>query len=478
MSDEPTSASLTVAGLAPEEAGRGIVRLGTAAMESLGVEPGDVLELRGRRTTVGKAMPPYGDDPDDVVRIDGTTRLNVGAAIDDRISVAKTSADPAERVTVALPPNISLRGAEPFLTRALRNRPLLRGDAVRIGFLGQPIAFVVTKTSPIGPVLVTGETQFSIRAEPLTEADLEAPAELPAVTYEDVGGLDPVITELVRAIEWPLRHPQLFERFNTEAPKGVLLYGPPGTGKTLLAKAVANATDANFITVKGPELLDKFVGESERAVREVFHRARQNAPAIVFFDEIDALAPERGESFDSHVTERVVSQLLTELDGIEELSDVLVLGATNRPDIVDRALLRPGRLEKVVYVPTPDRAAREAIFRVHTRGVPIADDVDLEALAAETDDYTGGDIEAVVREASMLAMAAFLAAHGEDATYTPATLDELGAEIVVTRANFEGALQTVKPSVTSEMREFYEAFTEELGGVVGETAEDAGLGFA
>jgi len=750
MSEPQTPESLTVAGLAPEEGGRGIARLGDRAMESLGVEPGDVVEIRGRRTTVAKAMPPYGGDPDDVVRIDGTTRQNAGVAVDDRVEVARTEARPAERVTVALPPNISLRGAEPFLTRALLNRPLVRGDAVRIGFLGQPIAFVVTKTSPGGPVVVNGETRFAIREEPLTEADLEAAVELPAVTYEDVGGLEgeleqiremielplrhpelfdrlgiappkgvllhgppgtgktliaravanevdaefisvtgpeimskwygeseqhlrelferaqadapaiifideidsiapsrdevtgeverrvvaqllslmdgleargdvivvaatnrvnaldpalrrggrfdreveigvpdrdgrleilqihtrgmplgegvdleeladrtygfvgadleslakeaamsalrrlrpsldldaeiippevldtleitasdfeeafagampsamreafveiptvtyedvgglePIKAELVRAIEWPLKHPLLFDRLGTEAPKGVLLYGPPGTGKTLLAKAVANATDANFITVKGPELLDKFVGESERAVREVFQRARQNAPAIVFFDEIDALAPERGESFDSHVTERVVSQLLTELDGIEELSNVVVLGATNRPDIIDRALLRPGRLEKIVYVPTPDEAAREAIFRVHTRGMPLAEDVDPGRLAAETDGYTGGDIAAIVREASMLAMTGFLEAHGEDAEYAAEDLEELGADLVVERADFERALERIKPSVTGEMREFYEEFKQELGGLV-EEEEESSLGFA
>jgi len=750
MADSRAPTSLTVAGLAPEEANRGIARLGRSVVDALGVEHGDVLELRGRRTTVAKAMPAYGGDPEDVVRIDGTTRLNAGTGIDERVEVSRAEAEPAESVTVALPPNVSLRGAEPFLTRALADRPLLRGDAVRVGFLGHPIAFVVTGTTPKGPVVVTPETRFSIRAEPITEADFETPVEMPAVTYEDVGGLgheleqiremielplrhpelfdrlgiappkgvllhgppgtgktliaravanevdaefvsvsgpeimskwygeseqhlrdifdeaqasapaiifideidsiapsrdevtgeverrvvaqllslmdgleargdvivvaatnrvnaldpalrrggrfdreveigvpdrdgrleilqihtrgmpleeavdlddladrtygfvgadletlakeaamsalrrvrpsidldaavvpgdvldsieitaddfeeafggtvpsamreayvelptvtyedvgglDAVKAELVRAIEWPLAYPWLFERFNTDAPKGVLLYGPPGTGKTLLAKAVANATDANFITVKGPELLDKFVGESERAVREVFQRARQNAPAIVFFDEIDSLAPERGESLDSHVTERVVSQLLTELDGIEELSDVVVLGATNRPDIVDRALLRPGRFEKVIYVPTPDRAAREAIFEVHTRGVPLADDVDLDRLASETEGYTGGDIEAIVREASMLAMNDFVSAHGERTEYTPAELDELSDDLVIDRADFEQAIEKVRPSVTESMVAFFEEFQQELGGLVTAEGEESRLGY-
>ena len=299
--------------------------------------------------------------------------------------------------------------------------------------------------------------------------------EVPDVTYDDVGGLDSVKHELVRAVEWPLAYPEMFESLHTHPPRGVLLYGPPGTGKTLLARAVANASGVNFISVKGPELLDKFVGESERAVREVFERARQTAPTIVFFDEIDALAPERGGSFDSRVTERVVSQLLTELDGIEELRGVFVVGATNRPDIIDRALLRPGRLEKLVFVPSPDLDSRREIFAVHTRGVPLADDVDLDELAERTEDYTGGDIEAIVREASMLAMEdALVAAEDSPTEIDPETLS---ADLVVTAAHFDAAIQKTRPSVTEQMHEFYERIADELGGVTEAESADARLGF-
>lgn len=325
---------------------------------------------------------------------------------------------------------------------------------------------------------VTGADFEETRRKIEPSAMREVFVEVPEVTYDDVGGLDPVKHELVRAVEWPLRYPGMFEKLHTEPLKGVLLYGPPGTGKTLLARAVANASGVNFISVKGPELLDKFVGESEKAVREVFQRARQTAPTIIFFDEIDAIAPERGGSFDSHVTERVVSQLLTELDGVEELSGVFVLGATNRPDVIDPALLRPGRLEKNIYVPIPDREARRAIFEVHTRGVAMDEDVNLDGLAEETEGYTGGDIEAIVREASMLAMDDVVTELvGEDETIDESKLDEATEGLFITRQHFARALRKIKPSVTEERREFYERLVDELGGEAEADVGDSNLGF-
>jgi transitional endoplasmic reticulum ATPase len=268
---------------------------------------------------------------------------------------------------------------------------------------------------------------------------------VPEVTYDDVGGLDDAKRELARAVEWPLAHPELFAEFGTKPARGILLYGPPGTGKTMLARAVANATDANFISVEGPELLDKFVGESERAVREVFRAAERNAPAVVFFDEIDAITTVRSEGDDdggSRAPERVVSQLLTELDGVEELSDVTVVGATNRPDRIDPALLRPGRLERVIEVPMPDRAARREILKVHAAGKPLAADVDLDAVADRLEGYTGSDIEAVVREAALLGIEARMA----DGT-GPAQ---------ITAAQFDRAVDAVGRSVDADQRDYYE----------------------
>ena len=268
------------------------------------------------------------------------------------------------------------------------------------------------------------------RVQPSAMRELQVA--VPEVAYEDIGGLDGAKRELVRAVEWPMRYPELFDAFQTDPPQGVLLYGPPGTGKTMLAKAVANATDANFISVKGPEVLDKYVGESEAAVRKIFEKARQNAPAVVFFDEVDAIAPKRGHDHGTQAVERVVSQLLTELDGVEPLEDVVVLGATNRPDIIDPALLRPGRFERLVEVPLPDEAARREIFGVHTESVPIAG-IDLDTLAAETAGYSGSDIAALVREASLLGIESYVTA-------------DSGAEPVVTADHFARALATVEPT--------------------------------
>ncbi len=281
--------------------------------------------------------------------------------------------------------------------------------------------------------------------------------ERPDVRFEDIGGLETAKHELLRAIEWPLRYPDLFEDVGIETPKGLLLYGPPGTGKTMLVKAAANASDANFLSVNGPELLNRYVGESERGVREVFETARQNAPTIVFFDEVDAIASERGGG-DNSAIERVVSQLLTELDGIRGRQDVVVVGATNRPDMVDAALLRPGRFEKLVAVQVPDRDAREEIFAVHTRDVPLGD-VDLDGLADRTEGYTGSDIEAVVREATMLAMEDTLRASENP---DPDAVD--ASTVSVDREHFAAALDAVGPSVDEGMRETYDEIAADVDG--------------
>ncbi|GAA0530659.1 CDC48 family AAA ATPase [Halorubrum ejinorense] len=281
--------------------------------------------------------------------------------------------------------------------------------------------------------------------------------EVPDVSWDQVGGLEGTKERLRETIQWPLEYPEVFEELDMQAAKGVLMYGPPGTGKTLLAKAVANESESNFISIKGPELLNKYVGESEKGVREVFSKARENAPTIVFFDEIDSIATERGKnSGDSGVGERVVSQLLTELDGLESLEDVVVIATTNRPDLIDSALLRPGRLDRHVHVPVPDEEARRRIFEVHTRSKPLADDVDLDALARKTEGYVGADIEAVAREASMNASREFIG------SVTREEVGESVGNVRVTMAHFEDALNEVNPSVTPETRERYEEIEKQF----------------
>jgi len=270
----------------------------------------------------------------------------------------------------------------------------------------------------------------------------EIHVEVPEVRWEDIGGLEEAKQELRETVEWPLKYPQAFARLGIKPPRGILLFGPPGTGKTLLAKAVATESGANFIAIRGPEILSKWVGESERAIREIFRKARQYSPVVVFFDEIDAIAAVRGSDVGSRVGERIVSQLLTEIDGVSDLSDVVVIAATNRPDMIDPALLRPGRLEKVIYVPPPDEAGRLEILRIHTRNVPLAEDVDLAELARRTEGYTGADLAALVREAAMHALRESISARH------------------VTMRHFEQALRKVKPSVTDQMLEYYRRWLE------------------
>jgi len=282
--------------------------------------------------------------------------------------------------------------------------------------------------------------------------------EIPKVGWEDIGGLEKAKQDLREAVEWPLKYPEVFETIHTRPPKGILLYGPPGTGKTLLAKAVASKSEANFISIKGPEMLSKWVGESERAVRETFRKAKQAAPTIIFLDEIDSIAPVRGGGYgDSHVTERVISQMLTELDGLEELKDVIVIAATNRPDIIDPALLRPGRLDRWIYVPPPDKEGRKEIFAIHLKGKPLAEDIDLDVLAEKTNEYVGADIEAICREATMLMLREVLQP-GMDRERAK----KEAKKIKITKKHLEDAIKKVKPSARGDALKKFEEMSEDL----------------
>ncbi len=279
--------------------------------------------------------------------------------------------------------------------------------------------------------------------------------EVPHVSWEDIGGLEGAKQELIEAVEWPLKYPDLFDTVSTKPPRGIMLFGPPGTGKTMLAKAVATESEANFISIKGPELLSRYVGESERAVRETFRKAKQAAPTIIFFDEIDSMASERGSSVDAHATERVVSQILTEIDGVEELKDVVIVAATNRPDIVDPALLRPGRFDRLIYVRPPDKQSREKIFNIHLEDKPLEDDVDIHELADITEGYVGADIESISREASMLALREVI---------TPGLSQEeamkKAAGLKITSNHFLKAKKRVKPTTSRSAMSFYEQAAE------------------
>jgi transitional endoplasmic reticulum ATPase len=296
--------------------------------------------------------------------------------------------------------------------------------------------------------------------------------EVPDVSWEDIGGLSSIKQELQEAVEWPLKYQELFTHADATPPKGLLLYGPPGTGKTLMAKAAANESEANFISIKGPELLSKWVGESEKGVREVFRKARQAAPCIIFFDEIDAIAPTRGANFgDSHVTERVISQLLTELDGLEILTNVIVIAATNRPDIIDVALLRPGRFDRLLYVPPPDRESRIEIIKIHTKKKPLAEDVKIEELADHTDGYTGADIASLSSAAVMLALREYVSKYQD-----PKEANKHAQELRIRLRHFEEAMEKIRPLSTQELN-MYKRISEQFGrpeiaGRAGRTGRD------
>jgi transitional endoplasmic reticulum ATPase len=270
----------------------------------------------------------------------------------------------------------------------------------------------------------------------------EVYVEVPSVHWKEVGGLDKIKNELEQSVEWPLKKPEVFKRMGIKPPRGILLYGPPGCGKTLLARAVATESEANFISVKGPEIFSKWVGESEKAIREVFRKARTAAPAIIFFDELDSIIPRRGAGYsDSGATERVISQLLTEMDGIESLQNVVVIAATNRPDILDPAVMRPGRFDRLIDVPAPDSKALMQIFKIHARDMPLSKDVDLQEIAEKAKGYSGADVEALCREAAMNALR-----------------DSIDSK-EVTRKDFDKAMETIKPSINEKMEEYYEQFS-------------------
>jgi transitional endoplasmic reticulum ATPase len=440
MSDD--GVRLTVRPAEKRDAGRGVARLPEDARRRLGVLSGDTVVVEGDRQAVAKVWPGTGE----AVRIDADTRTNAGVTVGETVTVRQVSVADARRVEMEASGPVDDEAVD-ALKRALLDRPLRAGDRVRVERLG--LTATVASTDPDGTVTVTEETTLDVAGtvdlddidgiedtdsgpRTVEEAAPDNAVEAERVTYEDIGGLDEEL-ELVReTVELPLTEPELFRRLDVDPPKGVLLYGPPGTGKTLIAKAVANEVDATFISVKGPEIVSKYKGESEERLREIFDQAAENAPAIVFFDELDAIAGERDE--DADMENRVVAQLLTLMDGLEARGDVVVVGATNRVDAIDPALRRGGRFDREVEIGAPDEGGRREVLDVHTRGMPLADDVDLDRLAARTHGFVGADLAALAQEAAMNAL--------RDR--------ENREELRVTRADFEAAMAAVEPSAMRE----------------------------
>ena len=349
------------------DVGRGIIRIDTETRENLGLTSGDIVKLKGKQETVGIVWQCYPQDEGlKIIRMDGIIRQNAGVGIGDYVTIEKVEPQAASKITLA--PSKPVRfspGFESYVQKRLIGRPLIKGDRLLIGVFGTSLVMVVTKTGPKGFVQITQETQIDLKTEPAKET-----VGVPQVAYEDIGGLRDEVHKVREMIEIPLKHPELFERLGVEPPKGVLLHGPPGTGKTLLAKAVANESDANFISIQGPEIISKFVGEAEERLRQIFKQAQENAPTIIFIDEIDAIAPKRGE-VTGEVEKRVVAQLLASMDGLQSRGNVVVIAATNRVNAIDEALRRPGRFDREIELGVPDRRGRKEILQIHTRNMPI-----------------------------------------------------------------------------------------------------------
>ncbi len=438
---------LTVTEARREDVGRGIVRLDPDAMKLAGAAPGDVLEIEGRTKTVAKAMPTYKEQRGQgVVQLDGVIRTNAGVTLGQQVAVAKVGHADARRLVMAP------LGAGPlneddidYIAGRLDGLAVKTGDRVRAQLFGASHRdFQVVRTEPDGPVMIHPNTLLVMEKTHRGEAK-EADEEI--VTYDDLGGMEREVVKIREMIELPLTHPEVFERLGMKPPKGVLLYGPPGCGKTLLARAVANESDAAFIYVSGPEIIQKFYGESEARLRQIFEEARRKAPCIIFFDEIDSLAPKR-ERVEGEVEKRVVAQLLSLMDGLKGRGDVIVMAATNRPNSIDPALRRPGRFDREIVIGIPNAKARREILEIHSRGMPLAPDIDLDELAETTHGFTGADLNALCREAAMAALRRQLPATALESQPIPY---EALIAMVVAMADFTEALAEVEPSGLREV---------------------------
>ncbi len=434
--------SLKVLEAYTRDVGRGVARIDYDSMDTLNASTGDVIEVKGKRRTVAKCLPLYpSDEGKGIIRIDGLGRNNSGIAIGDSIQVKKIKATAAEKIIVApleaIPPI-----DERYLADALESVPLIKGDNVMVPYFGGRLTFQVIGVTPnADAVLVTQKTVFTIAEKGETLRGV------PQVSYEDIGGLTDEIKKVREMIELPLRHPEIFEKLGIEAPKGVLLYGPPGTGKTLLAKAVANESNAHFISISGPEIMSKFYGESEARLREIFKEAREKAPSIVFVDEIDSIAPKR-EEVTGEVERRVVSQMLSLMDGLEARGKVIVISATNRPNAIDPALRRPGRFDREIEIKVPDKKGRSDILNIHTRNMPLHEDVDIKQVSSVSHGYVGADLEYLCKEAAMKCLRRLLPEINlDDEKIPPETLDKL----IVNGEDFKKALIEVTPSGMREV---------------------------
>jgi transitional endoplasmic reticulum ATPase len=452
--------NLKVAEAFQNDIGRGIARVDSKAKSELAVSTGDIIKLIGKKSALAIVWQAHPDDEGlEMIRMDGILRQNVGVGLGEKVRIEQVQTKVAKKIVLA--PQEAVRysvGFDQYVKKRLIGKPILKGNLLPVGIFGTSIPLIVTQVFPQGPVMVGEETEIKINREPMKEMK-----NIPNITYDDVGGLKDIIQKVREMIELPLRHPEIFERLGIDPPKGILLYGPPGTGTTLLAKAVANESDANFYYVGGPEIISKFVGESEKQLRDLFAEAQENAPSIIFLDEIDAIAPKREEVI-GEVEKRMVSQLLTIMDGLKARGEVIVIGATNRQDTIDPALRRPGRFDREIEIGVPDKHGRREIMNIHVRNMPLDKDVDVAEIAAVTHGYTGADLSLLSKEAAIKSLRRVLPAINiQEETISSEILERLS----VTREDFFNAMHEIQPSA---LREFYverpSVKWEDIGGLM------------
>ena len=440
------------------DVGKKRARIGPEAMDYLKVTPGDIIDVMGSRSSCAVVWPVDEDEKfPDIIRIDGQTRKNIGASLNDIVKVKKVSTKIAKSVSLT-PLNDTVtvdKEFTDFVKNRLKGLPISHGDEISVMILGNSMDFKITKTTPKHIVKIDRTTNLTISTEPSVDRKLR-------VTYEEVGGLGHEIKAMREIVELPLKHPELFSRLGVEPHSGILLYGPPGCGKTLIAKVLASESDANMFLINGPEIMNKYYGETEAKLRDMFKEAKDNSPSIIFIDEIDAIAPKREEAY-GDVEKRVVAQLLALMDGLNDRGNVIVLGATNRPDSIDPALRRPGRFDREFEISVPNEDGRLEVLFIHTRGMPISNDIDLKALASELHGYTGADIKSLCREAAMKSIRRYLPEIDLEGEKIPS---EVLQSMQIKLIDFYDAMHEVVPTA---MREFYversKVWWQDVGGL-------------
>ena len=449
--DEEKTLPLRVAKAIPSDVGHGRARV--PFDNDLGLKPGDVIEISGERNTAAIVWRCRPEDANlGVIRIDGIIRKNAGVSLGDKVTIKKVETNECERLVLS--PVMAKQqkvkfgsGIEGFARRGLNKRPVVAGDRIFIPgmtLFAEALPFAIVSTKPKGIVRVLPDTEIVIKEEMVED---DEPGEVSSIMYEDIGGLGDQLLKVREMIELPLKHPILFRRLGIDPPKGVLLHGPPGTGKTMIAKAVANETNAHFTSINGPEIISKYYGESEKQLREIFDDAASNAPAVIFIDELDSIAPKR-EDVSGEVERRVVAQLLTLMDGMQGRDNVVVIGATNRPDAIDQALRRPGRFDRELEIGVPDKNGRREIVNIHTRGMPIADDFDMEWVLDNSYGFVGADISSLSREAAMKALRRYLPEIDLDQDEIP---PEVLEKMEVQMNDFKIAIRDIEPSALREI---------------------------